>query len=584
MVAAEQRFSRDQRCPVCDGNDRDHRGAGRRCYGFTSDDGERAHCTRSEYAGNLPYNISSQTYPHRLNTACPCGLEHGEYRAPVVSLNRAQRRARTRPASGDRRLVATYPYRDGDGALIFEVLRFDPKSFSQRRPDGHGGYHWNLDGVTPVLYHLPQLRAADPARPAFIVEGEKDTQALEALGLVATCNPGGAGKWRDEYSSELAGRHVVVLPDNDPAGEAHAAQVAESVRGWAASVRVVQLPGQIDHGDITDWLGNGWTVADLARLVDEATLPPNLAEPETEPPAPGPDGDGDELARLRAEIADLKRQIAELRPLAGRAELAEQAQYATEQERDAVWDLLLTPKRPIAVQAAAGALRTIHREYRGGKKDRDGWTQCFRGRLADEAGTNETAVTGGMALLREVGAVQESPDPADLSEHPRNRQRPATDYLTGLLRLRDACRERSAAYRENRGRKKNQPKKIRPCPVHPLADATAICEVTGCGEVLATGLPTAQPKKIRDVYLRDQPKKIRLSDCPPRHDVPATTLPPPSAGRVAHELLTGIRADTVPTANHADAPWKMPPLRWYVGGVLEQPPGSITRPAAGGDA
>ncbi len=90
-------------------------------------------------------------------------------------------------------IVTTYDYKDADGKLIFQVCRRDDKQFPLRRPDGRGGWVWNLDGVPRVLYRLPELLAADPGAWVFIPEGEKDVDRLHAHGLVATCNPGGAG-------------------------------------------------------------------------------------------------------------------------------------------------------------------------------------------------------------------------------------------------------------------------------------------------------------------------------------------------------------------------------------------------------
>jgi hypothetical protein len=59
--------------------------------------------------------------------------------------------------------------------------------------------------------------------------------------LIATTNCGGAGKWKREYSEALRGRRCVILPDNDGPGRAHAEQVAKSLAGVAASVKVVTL-------------------------------------------------------------------------------------------------------------------------------------------------------------------------------------------------------------------------------------------------------------------------------------------------------------------------------------------------------
>jgi putative DNA primase/helicase len=114
--------------------------------------------------------------------------------------------------NGSRRIAACYPYVDEDGRLLFEAVRFEPKGFAQRRPDGQAGWAWNLRGVRRVLYRLPAVTTATGT--VYVVEGEKDVHALEKLGLVATTNPMGAGKWRDEYAEQLRGAgRVVILPD-----------------------------------------------------------------------------------------------------------------------------------------------------------------------------------------------------------------------------------------------------------------------------------------------------------------------------------------------------------------------------------
>jgi hypothetical protein len=53
-----------------------------------------------------------------------------------------------------------------------------------------------------VLYRLPELLAARQKKPNITVlvpEGEKDVESARELGFVATCNPFGALKWKDEY-------------------------------------------------------------------------------------------------------------------------------------------------------------------------------------------------------------------------------------------------------------------------------------------------------------------------------------------------------------------------------------------------
>lgn len=168
------------------------------------------------------------------------------------------------------RIVQTYDYRDETGNVLFQVCRMEPKDFRQRKPDGNGGWTWNTKGVRRVLYRLPELLAADPGQPVFVVEGEKDVDRLTTLGLVATTNPNGAGKWRKDFSEFLRQRRVIVLPDNDEPGRKHASNVARSVLRVAASVKVVELPGLPDKGDVSDFLNAGGTVEDLLRLVDAA--------------------------------------------------------------------------------------------------------------------------------------------------------------------------------------------------------------------------------------------------------------------------------------------------------------------------
>ncbi len=155
------------------------------------------------------------------------------------------------------RIEQTYDYQDEDGTLLFQSVRLhSPKDFRQRRPDGRGGWHWNLQGLTPVLYRLPELLAV--SGDVFIVEGEKDVDRLRTLGFTVTCNPMGAGKWRAEYNVALTGRNVVILADNDQAGRAHAEAVARSLDGVAASMKVLALPNlPTGGGDVSDWIEAG---------------------------------------------------------------------------------------------------------------------------------------------------------------------------------------------------------------------------------------------------------------------------------------------------------------------------------------
>jgi hypothetical protein len=167
-------------------------------------------------------------------------------------------------------ITNTYPYVDEEGKLLFEAVRYVPKDFRQRRPDGSGGWIWNLRGVRRVLYRLPAVMAAvEAGQPIFVVEGEKDVHALEQLGLTATTNPMGAGKWRPEYGEALRGaRHVYVVPDDDSGGRAHAAVVASSLVGVVEDVRIVELwPRGESHSDVAEWLAVDGQEPEQARTL-----------------------------------------------------------------------------------------------------------------------------------------------------------------------------------------------------------------------------------------------------------------------------------------------------------------------------
>ncbi|MFX1487299.1 MAG: hypothetical protein ACFFBS_09445, partial [Promethearchaeota archaeon] len=188
-----------------------------------------------------------------------------------------------------------YDYCDEEGQLLFQVVRKQGKKFFQRRPDGKGGWIWDLEGVRRVLYNLSQLiNKSDEV--VFIVEGEKDADVLIKLGLLATTNSGGADQWRQEYNEFLKGREIVILPDNDEPGLKHAKRIAKSLHNVVRSTKLVELPGLIPKGDVSDWLTSGHTIDDLLDVVSQTEhwKPSNEDELETE-----------EKVAERKEIVDL---------------------------------------------------------------------------------------------------------------------------------------------------------------------------------------------------------------------------------------------------------------------------------------
>jgi hypothetical protein len=122
------------------------------------------------------------------------------------------------------------------------------------------------------IYRLPEtLEEVKMGETIFVVEGEKDVDTARALGLCATTNPGGAGKWRKDHSESLQGAsQVVFIPDNDEAGFDHVDAVARSLSSIVDEIRIVELPDLDDKQDLTDWVDQGGDVIQLIDLVDAA--------------------------------------------------------------------------------------------------------------------------------------------------------------------------------------------------------------------------------------------------------------------------------------------------------------------------
>jgi hypothetical protein len=204
---------------------------------------------------------------HSLECGAKGNLEQFERRlskcSPTIAKKRIAKLAHRGGGSNLRpRIVTVYSYKDENGRLRYQQVRFEPKDFRFRRPDEHGGWIWNLQGVSKILY---RLREVIEAEEVFIVEREKDVEALRAWGFVATCNAGGAGKWDEKYSQFFKGKKVVVLQDDDEPGRKHAQTVARSVAPYAAEVRLV--PPFDNAKDVSEWAEHGGTKKQLRQLV-----------------------------------------------------------------------------------------------------------------------------------------------------------------------------------------------------------------------------------------------------------------------------------------------------------------------------
>lgn len=165
-------------------------------------------------------------------------------------------------------IVAIYDYTDMDGELLYQVVRYQPKNFKQRKPDAAGGWTWNIDGIQKTLYHLPEvIQAIRGNRRVFVVEGEKDADNLCRQGQTATTLSGGAStRWPPYLIPLFENANVCIIPDNDEPGIKYAHYVASILVGWCKSLKLVTVPiGQ----DVSDYLGVQ-SIDNLLNMVDNA--------------------------------------------------------------------------------------------------------------------------------------------------------------------------------------------------------------------------------------------------------------------------------------------------------------------------
>lgn len=185
-----------------------------------------------------------------------------------------------RESGQERREVAIYDYVDERGDMLFQVVRYDPKGFSQRRPDGRGGWAWKLGNVKRVPYQLPVLlEAVRAVEVVYVAEGEKDVDTLLKAGVpAATTFPGGAGKWRDEYRVYFENAHVVVVADRDDVGRRHARTVAAALCEAVGEDGSVELVEPISGNDASDHLAAGHSPYEWGPFRDpeaDADAPPD---------------------------------------------------------------------------------------------------------------------------------------------------------------------------------------------------------------------------------------------------------------------------------------------------------------------
>lgn len=175
-------------------------------------------------------------------------------------------------------MVRTHEWRNAEGGLAWEKLRYEPKDFRVRRPDGNGGWIWNIDGVLPMWYNADLIAAASEGdRIIWVFEGEHDADEGTSVGVLSTTT-GGATSWKPELAAQLAGWCVRIVPHQDDEGQCYGQEMAARLHGVAASVKIIRLPQKAHKGaDFADWVAAGGTKEELLALAETT--------PEWEPPA-----------------------------------------------------------------------------------------------------------------------------------------------------------------------------------------------------------------------------------------------------------------------------------------------------------
>jgi AAA domain/Toprim domain len=154
--------------------------------------------------------------------------------------------------------VATYKYRDERGRLLYEVLRYEPKTFKIRRKRKSGGFLWGLGNSRRVPYMLPELleAAQDPfGSLVYVVEGEKDCDTLAERGEVASTHRSGPGVFQAEWAEWYKGvGQALVIADRDEAGKKNALRAYKHLHAAGVPVKIVECTR---GKDVTDHLAVG---------------------------------------------------------------------------------------------------------------------------------------------------------------------------------------------------------------------------------------------------------------------------------------------------------------------------------------
>jgi len=141
-----------------------------------------------------------------------------------------------------------YPYHDETGNLVYEKIRYKPKSFSFRHLV-NGNMIYNLKDIEPLPYRLPQWKDNGNV---IICEGEKDADNLADLHFSTTSSPFGAASWPEELTKWFKDKQVYIL--YDVGEEENAGKVAEALSSTAKEILICNLgsdkPNEFDVSNL----------------------------------------------------------------------------------------------------------------------------------------------------------------------------------------------------------------------------------------------------------------------------------------------------------------------------------------------
>jgi hypothetical protein len=174
-----------------------------------------------------------------------------------------------------------HEYKDGNGRLLYTVVKFPNKEFRRLRIDATGKEVWNWDGIKQVPYRWPDIK---DHKAIIFVEGEKDVDKLHDIDLLATTIAGGSNAWSpllkkqsnfpEKYFSGF--EQVFIIPDNDEAGQKFAQETGEHIRDFVSKVWIINLPNLEKGGDVSDYLDNiphDNQKQSLVKLIEDNKVP-----------------------------------------------------------------------------------------------------------------------------------------------------------------------------------------------------------------------------------------------------------------------------------------------------------------------